>query len=154
MATLTSTAVPYAQEEDGSLLRAVVSRTTKDVKDSTTMCEDQCELVDALGIALNDPENKSVLDIHAMRERRLEAVLVREMNAIASHTNFCVAEKSVLHTQPAAALAPPSGDATTTTTTMPSKSNGISDKKIMKRKLPEPRYGWKNHSAKTHHWYL
>ena len=63
----TSTVVPSAQEEDGLLLRAVVVRTTQEVKDYTTQYEDHCKLDDAIGTALNTPENKSVVDILATR---------------------------------------------------------------------------------------
>jgi hypothetical protein len=158
MVASTSTAVPYAQKKDGLLLRAVFIRTAQEVKDYTTKYEDQCKLIDALGIALNAPENKSVLDILAMRDRRLEAALVTEANAIAVLTNFCLAENSVLRAQSAtasAALPKPPGAvaATPTTTTVPYTSNGISDKKIMKRKLPEPRDIWKDHLGKTHRVY-
>ena len=80
-----------------------------------------------------------------MRERRLDAALVKESNAIENSTNFSIADKSALHAQSAAAttaLAPSSGDVgTTTTTTMLSTPNDISGKKILKRKLPEPRDG-------------
>jgi hypothetical protein len=48
-------------------------------------------------------------------------------------------------------MAPSSGVfGTITTTTVPSTPNGISGKKIVKRKLPEPRNGWEDHSGKTH----
>jgi hypothetical protein len=135
-------------------LRAVLNRTTQEVKYYTTHYEDPCKIVDALGIALNATKNKSVLEILALRERRLDAALVRETNAIANFTNFCIAEKSVLYAQLAAAataLAPPSdvANATTTTANVPSTSIGISDKEIMKKKLFEPRDGWKDHSGKT-----
>ena len=69
MAASTSTAVPSAQMDDGSRLRAVVDRTAMKVKDYTSQFEDQYHLVEALGIAMNLPENKSVLDILALRER-------------------------------------------------------------------------------------
>ena len=42
---------------------------------------------------MNAPENKSVLDILAMRELRLDEALVKESNAIATLSHFCVAEK-------------------------------------------------------------
>jgi hypothetical protein len=50
-----STAVPFAQEDNGLLLLAVVIYIVHGVKDSTTQYEDRCELVDALGTALNAP---------------------------------------------------------------------------------------------------
>jgi hypothetical protein len=145
--------ISTVQEEDGVLIRAVVIRTVHEVKDSTTQYEDHCKLVNALGTALNAPENKSVFSILAMMERRLDAALVSGTNAIASFTNFCVAEKSVLHAQSAAAtvaMAPLSDAVATTSTTVPSTSNNISDKKMIKKKLPEMRDGWKDYSGKTH----
>ncbi len=75
MAASTSTAVPSAQIDDGSRLRAVVDRTAKKVKDYTPQFEDQYKLVEALGTTMNLPENKSALDILALRERRLDAAL-------------------------------------------------------------------------------
>jgi hypothetical protein len=85
-----------------------------------------------------------------MRERRYEAALVREANAIEKYTNFCVAEKSASQAQAAAAayaLDKATGVATTTTA-VPSTTSGR--KKIMKRKLPEPSDGWKDQSSKQH----
>jgi len=76
---------------------------------------------------MNAPENKGVLDILAMRERRLDAALVMEANAIDKCINFCVAEKSAPQAQSAAAataLAPSSGAVGTTTTTLPPTSLG------------------------------
>jgi hypothetical protein len=90
-------------------------------------------------------ENKSVLDILAMRDRRLDAALVRESNAISTLANFCVAEKDALHAQSGAALSPPLGAGATTTTAAPATSLGTSSNTIMKRKLPEPNDGWKDH---------
>jgi hypothetical protein len=144
-AASTSAAAPSAQEEDSLLLRAVVIRTAQEVKDYIDQFEDQRKLVDDLGTAMNAAENKSFFDILAMRERRLDAALVRESNAIATFSNFCIAEKSVLQALPAAAttaLAPPLGAvAIATTTTAPATSLGTSGKKVMKRKLPEPSDG-------------
>ena len=103
---------------------------------------------------MNAPENKVALDVLAMKERRLEAVLVREANAIEKLTAFCVADKGASQAQSAtdaAAFAPLSGAVgATTTTTMPSTSLGTSSKKSMKRTLPEPVDGWKDHACKTH----
>ncbi len=91
---------------------------------------------------MNEPENKPVLDVLAMRERRLDVNLAREANAIEKLIEFCVADKSASHAQSVAAavaLSPPSGvGGATTTTTVPSTTLGSSVKKIMKRKLPEP----------------
>jgi len=122
MAASTSNAVHFEQEEDIVLLRAVLIRATKEVKDT-----------------MNAPENKSVLGILAMRERRLDAALVREYNAISTLSHFCVAENGALQAQSAAtatALSPPIGASATNTSTTPATSAGASSKKIMKRKLP------------------
>jgi hypothetical protein len=69
MVASTSTAIPYAQDDDGSRLRAVVDRTTEEVKDYTSQFKDQRKHVEALGTALNAPEKKDVLDNLALRER-------------------------------------------------------------------------------------
>ncbi len=144
MAASTSTAVPFAPKENGLLLLAVVIRATLEVKDYTTQFEDQCNFVDDMGTNVNDLENTSVLDVLAMRERRLDAALVKESNTIATLAKFCVAENNVLYAQSvatAAALAPLSGVVATSTTTPPATTLGASGKKIMKRKLPEPNDG-------------
>jgi hypothetical protein len=148
MAALTSTAVQCELEEDCVLLRAVLIRATQEVKEYMTQYEDQYKLVNALGTAMNASENKSVLDILAMRECRLDVALVRESNAISTLANFCLAEKGALHAQSAAAttaLSPPLVDGATTTSASPATWLGTSGKKIMKRKLPEPNDGRKNH---------
>ena len=123
MAASISTAVQFAQEEDGVLLRATLIRATQEVKDYTAQYEDnKCKLVNDLGTDINAPEKKSVLDILAMRERRLDAALVRESNAISTLSHFCVAEKGGLHAQSATAataLSPRIGVVATTTTTSP-----------------------------------
>ncbi len=105
MAASTSTAVLFAQDEDISLLRAVLGRTSQEVKDYTVQYEDQVNIVQQLGISVNEPENKPALDILAMRERRLDAALVREANAIKKLTEFCVADKSASQAQAVAAAA-------------------------------------------------
>jgi hypothetical protein len=145
MVASTSIAVPSAQHEDGSLLRAVLGRNTHEVKDYTVQYDDHFKLVNSLGIAMNAIENKAVLDVLVMRKRRLDAALVKETNAIEKLNKFCVAEKSASQAQSAAAvvaLAPSSGAVgATTTTTVPPTPLGTSSKKIMKRKLPEPNNG-------------
>jgi hypothetical protein len=148
MVASTSTVVPSAQDEDISLLRAVLGRTLQEVKDYTVQFEDRVKLVQQIGLTVNEPENKSVLDVLAMRERRLDAALAMETNAIEKLTEFCVADKSASQAQSAAAATafspPPGVGVATTTTTVPSTALGASNKKIMKRKLPEPVDGWKN----------
>jgi hypothetical protein len=87
-----------------------------------------------------------------MREVHLDAALDKKANATTNLTNYCIAKKSAVQAQSKAiaTLVPPLGDVATTTATVPSKSTVISDTKIMKRKLPGPREGWKGHSGKTH----
>jgi hypothetical protein len=149
MAASTSTAVLNTQDEDISLLRAVLGRTSQEVKDYTAQYEDQVNIVQQLGTAVNLPENKPAMDILAMRERRLEAALVREANALQRHSDFCIADKDASKAQAVAAAAvvaaPAVGGSATTTTT-----KSASGKKIMKRKLPEPVDGWKDMSGKIH----
>ena len=82
MAASTSTVVPSSQDEDISLLRAVLGRTSQEVKDYTVQYEDKVKLVHEIGITVMEPDNKPILDILAMRERRLDAALAREANAI------------------------------------------------------------------------
>ena len=106
MVASTSTAVPSTQNEDGSLQRAVLGRTTHEVKDYNAQLEDQCKITESLGTAFNAPENKSVLDILEMRERRLDAALDKEANATKNLTNYCIAEKSAVQAQSEATIAP------------------------------------------------
>ena len=105
MAASTSTAVPSTQDEDISLLRAVLGRTSQEVKGYTVQYEDQVNLVHQLGLAVNEPENKPVLDVLEMRERRLDATLARETNAIEKLNEFSVADKSASHAQSVAVAA-------------------------------------------------
>ena len=79
---------------------------------------------------MNLPENKSVLDILALKERRLDAALGRKNTAVANLTAFCVAESNVLKAQ-AAATAPATVISAPTDPTTTSKA--VADKKIMKR---------------------
>ncbi len=144
MAVSTSTAVPFAVLEDVSRLRAVVDHSMKEVKDYTTQYEDQYKRVEALGTDRNKPENKSVLDILTPREGRLDATRVRESVAIAFLADFHAADKDVVQAQATAAAATSRVPPTLATPTV------TIDKKVMKRKLPEPRDGWKYVTGKTH----
>ena len=120
MAASTSTVVPSAQDEDISLLRAVLGRTSQEVKDYTVQYEDKVNLVHQIGLTVNEPENKVVLDVLAMRERRLDAALAGEANAVEKLIEFCVADKTASQAQAAEAtiaFAPPSGVGVATTTT-------------------------------------
>jgi hypothetical protein len=147
MAASTSMAVPSAQDGNSSRMRVEVDRNAKEVKDCTSQYEDRCTLVEALYSAMKAPENKSVLDILSLSEHRLDAALGRENTAIANLANFCVAERSVLHVQAAATVAASATLAPPVSTTT---SKAVSDKKIMKRKLPELRGGWKDGTSKNH----
>jgi hypothetical protein len=83
MATSTSSAVPFAQDQDVARLPAVVDMSTKEVKDYAAEYEDQRDIVEALNIvAQTDPVNKPKLDIQGVRERRLDATLIREAAAM------------------------------------------------------------------------
>ena len=125
----------------------MVGRIAKEFKDYNSHYEDRYKLVEALGNALNSPENKSVLDILVLRERRRDAVLGRENTTIANLTNFCVAERSVIQAQVTTTATTSSISAPPVSTTT---SKAVADKKIMKRTLPEPRDGWKDGTGKTH----
>ncbi len=149
MVASTSTAVSSAVFDDVSRLCAVVDRITKDVQDYTSQYEDQYKLVEALGIERNKPENKNAVDILALRLSRLDKALDRETKAIANLTKCRVAQEAAIQAQ-AATLAATVGGATSITPTTTTSPTVASDKKVMKRKLPEPRGGWKDASSKTH----
>jgi hypothetical protein len=98
MATSTSTAVPFAQGQDVARLRAVVDKSTKEVKDYAAEYEDQRVIVDALvTVAHADPANKPKLDILVLRERRLEAVRDREVAVMSNLNNCMIADNSAVH---------------------------------------------------------
>ena len=80
--------MPSTQDDDISLLRAILGRTSQEVKDYTIQYEDHVKLVEALGTAMNAPENRDTLDVLAMKERRLESAFIREANAIEKLTNL------------------------------------------------------------------
>ena len=65
MAASTSTEV---HDEDISLLRAVLGRTSREVKDYTVQYEDQAKVVEALGAAAGTPEYAAAIDVLAMRD--------------------------------------------------------------------------------------
>jgi hypothetical protein len=67
--TINPHAVPCAQGQDAERLRSAVDRTATEVKDYTVQYEEQRTIVEALGTAQLAPENKSALDILALRER-------------------------------------------------------------------------------------
>ena len=69
----------------------MVDRAAKEVKDYTSHFEDHYKLMEALGTAMNLPENNNVLDILALRERRLDDALGRKNIAVANLIAFCVA---------------------------------------------------------------
>jgi hypothetical protein len=98
MAYSTSTAAPFAQGQDVSRLRAVVDRSTKEVKEYAEQYEDQRVIVEALDIvAQADPANKQKLDILELRERRLEVARDRENAAMTNLTNYLITDSSAVH---------------------------------------------------------
>ncbi len=98
MATSTSSAVPFVQGQDVVRLRAVVVRSTKEVKDYAAEYEDLRAIVEALSTEEQaDPVNKSKLDILGVRERRLEAARDRETAAMSNLINYLIADNSARH---------------------------------------------------------
>jgi hypothetical protein len=78
-----SSAVPFAQGQDVSRLRAAVDKSAQETKDYLQEYEDQRATVEALSAAEQaEPGNKSKMDILGMRERRLEAARLRETAAL------------------------------------------------------------------------
>ena len=142
-----SSVVPFAQGQDVSRLRAAVDRSAQEIKDYTQEYEDQRALVQALSAAEQaEPGNKSKFDILVVREGRLEAARLRETAALSMLSNCLIAESSAVQAQAAAiaATATPTAATTTPLTTT------AAEKKIIKRKLPEPRDGWKDATGKLH----
>ena len=121
--------------DDGYRLRAVADRSTQEVKDYTLQYEDRYNLVEALGVNKSKPENKNVLDILTLREGRLDAARIREAAALDALYVFLAAGKVALQAQAttAAAASAVSPSSATLAVTI--------DKKLMKRKLPDPRDG-------------
>jgi hypothetical protein len=124
--------------DDGYRLRAVADRSTQEVKDYTLQYEDRYNLVEALGVNKNKPENMNVLDILTLREGRLEAARIWEAAALVALSIFLAAEKAALQAQATAAAAACAVSPTSATPTV------TIDRKLMKRKLPEPRDRWKD----------
>ncbi len=96
MSSMTPNAVTFAQGQDAERLRSVVDRTATEVKDYTLQYEEHRIIVEALGTAKLAPENKSALEILALRESRLDAARIRETTAIRNLANCCIADNSVL----------------------------------------------------------
>jgi hypothetical protein len=93
MATSTAPATSFAQGQDVSRLRAIVDRSSKDVKDYATQYEDQRAIVESLSTeAQADPVNKPSLDIREVRERRIKAARDREAATITNLANCLIAE--------------------------------------------------------------
>ena len=146
MATTSSTAVPFAQGQDVIRLRAAVDRSSQEIKDYTTEYEDQRAKVDALDAAERaDPKNAYMFNVLTVREGRLDAARIRETAALALLSNCLIAHSSASQAQAAATVAAalPATDITPLTTT-------AAEKKVIKRKLPEPRDGWKDSAGKLH----
>jgi hypothetical protein len=142
-----STAVPFAQGHDVSRLRAAVDMSAQEIKDYTQEYEDERAIVEALSAAqLAELVNKPEIDILGVRERRLEAARLRETYALALLANCLMADNRAVQAQEAAtaATATPAFATTTSLTTT------TAEKKIVKRKLPEPRDEWKDSTGKLH----
>ncbi len=82
-----------------------------------------------------------------MREKRLDAARVREAAALSLLSNCLIADTSAAQAQASAAAALATPTVATTTTPL---TTTTAEKKIVKRKLPEPRDGWKDASGKLH----
>ncbi len=140
MATTSSTAVPFAQGQDVIRLRAAVDRSSQEIKDYTTEYEDQRTEVDALdAVERADPKNAHLFNILAVREGRLDAARIRENAALALLSNCLIAHSSAAQAQATATAAA----ALPATTTTPLNTT-MAEKKVIKRKMPEPRDGWKD----------
>jgi hypothetical protein len=141
-----SSVVPFVQGEDVSRLRAAVDRSAQEIKDYTQQYEDQRALVQALSAAEQaEPGNKPMIDTLTERGSQLEAARLRETSALAMLSNCLMADSSAIQAQAVATAA----TATTTTATTPLTTTAA-EKKIIKRKLPEPRDGWKDPAGKLH----
>ncbi len=146
MATTSSTAVPFAQGQDVIRLRAAVDRSSQEIKDYTKEYEDHRAIVDALDAAEQaDPRNIYLFNILTIREGRLDAARIREIAAMALLSNCLIVHSSAAQTNAAAtaATALPATATTPLTTT-------TAEKKVIKRKLPEPRDGWKDSAGEPH----
>jgi len=116
-----STAVPFAQGQDVSRLRAAVDMSSQEIKDYLQEDEDQRVIVEALPAAEQaEPGNKSKIDILGLRERRLEAARLRETSALSLLANCLIADSNAVQTQAAstAATATPTVAITTPFTTI------------------------------------
>jgi hypothetical protein len=146
MATTSSTAVPFAQGQDLIRLRAAVDRSSQEIKDYTREYEDQHAIVDALDAAEHaDPRNNYLFNILTIREDRLDAARIRKTAALALLSKCLIAHSSAAQAQAAATVAAALPAATTTPLT-----TTTAEKKVIKRKLPEPRDGWKDSASKLH----
>ena len=131
-----STAVPFAQGQDVSRLRAAVDKSSQETNDYLQEYEDHRAIVEALSAAEQaKPGNKSKIDILGMRERRLKATRLRETAAFFLLANCLIADNNAVQAQAAATAA----TATPTVATTTPLTTTTAEKKIIKRKLPEPR---------------
>jgi hypothetical protein len=146
MATTRSTAVPFAQGQDVIRLCAAVDMPSQEIKDYTKEYEDQRAIVDALDNAEQaDPRNTYIFNILTIREGKLDAARIRETTALSLLSNCLIAQSSAAQANaaPTAATALPAATTTPLTTTS-------AKKKVIRRKLPEPRDGWKDSAGKLH----
>ena len=116
-------------------------------KDYLQEYENQRAIVEALSAAEQArPGNKSNIDILGLRERRLEAARLREAAALSLLANCLIADSSAVQAQAAATAA----TATLTIATTTPLTITTAEKKIIKRKLPEPRDRCKDSIGKLH----
>jgi len=117
-------AVPFAQGQDVSRLRAAVDRAAQEIKDYSHEYEDQRALVQALSAAEHaEPGNKQKIGILVVMEGRLEATRLRESSALSILGNCPIAESSAAQAQAVAtaATATPTVATTPLTTTAAEK---------------------------------
>ena len=96
---------------------------------------------------ISAPSQKPKLDILKLRERRLEAARNRETASITNLTNYLIADRSAIQAQTTTATVATTDPAVPATTPL---FTTAAEKKIIKRKLPEPLDGGKDSAGKLH----
>jgi hypothetical protein len=116
-----------------------VDRSSQEIKDYTQKYEDQRAIVEVLSAAEQAGlGNKPNIDIRVERKRQLEVARLRETTALSLLVNCPIADNNVVKAQAVATAA----TVTPTVATNTPLTSITAEKKIMKRKLPEPRDGW------------
>ncbi len=126
---------------------------TLEVKDYTINYDDHLKIVDTFA-ELQAPSKRirskrsiATLSINERERRRLDAARVIEANSVSNLGTCRIEDKIAVHAQAVAltaALAPPAIVATTPILPAPPATSVTPENKIMKRRLPEPRDGWKD----------